>query len=60
MRYTEQELRDFLTRQVEEFRAEIADPRAEFYDRGYARGAQQAYEFVLRFMDEYKLEEVTS
>ncbi len=62
MRYTEQELRDFLTRQADEFATEQQDidPDSDGLDYSYARGAEEAYLFVLRFMDEYKLEEVTS
>jgi len=62
MRYTEQELRDFLAQQAEHWYQErMANGSAdEALDYAYAYGAQEAYEFVLRFMDEYKLEEVTA
>lgn len=59
MRFTEQELRDFLTRQADLF----ANEQMEFshddngYDYYYAKGAEEAYLFVLRFLDEYKLGE---
>jgi hypothetical protein len=58
MRYTEQELREFLELHAHEF-ADV-DQNAEFYDRGYSRGAYDAYKFVLRFMDEYRLEDVSN
>jgi hypothetical protein len=59
MRYTEQELRDFLTRQATIFATDMVESEEAGmeYDYAYAHGANQAYEFVLRFMDEYKAEE---
>jgi len=59
MRFTEQELRDFLTRQADEFANEqlYIDLEGNGYDYAYAKGAEEAYLFVLRFLDEYKLEE---
>jgi hypothetical protein len=58
-RYTEQELREFLENNAKLWRVEAVDAEAGGYPEGvsYARGAYQAYDFVLRFMEEYKLEE---
>ena len=57
-RYTEQELRDFLTQQADYFANEQIELSVEGdgFDYSYARGAEEAYLFVLRFMNEYKLE----
>lgn len=61
-RYTEEELRDFLSRQALIFQQEAEECEALDLpiDVAYAHGAEQAYLFVLRFMDEYRLEEVTA
>lgn len=59
MRVTEQELRAFLERQRVDFASDMEE--CEYngldYDYAYASGAEQAYAFVLRFLDEYKAEE---
>ena len=59
MRFTEQELRDFITRQADTWANEQQDIDLEGdgYDYAYAKGAEEAYLFVLRFLDEYKLGE---
>jgi hypothetical protein len=59
MRYTEQELRDFLTQQADGFATDMAESEEAGmeYDYAYAQGAYMAYQFVLRFMNEYKAEE---
>jgi hypothetical protein len=56
-RYTEQELREFLAQHADYWSLEQdgAEHTDDFY---YARGAEDAYKFVLTFIDEYKLEEV--
>jgi hypothetical protein len=61
MRYTEEELRDFLTQQLELWAEEEHHAYITEYplEEAYARGAHEAYLFVLRFMEEYKLEEVS-
>ena len=55
MRFTEQELRDFLERQASIFAQEQDDTDldGDGLDYSYAKGAEEAYLFVLRFMDEY-------
>lgn len=60
MRFTEEELRDFLARQAMLWRDEAIDANENDQPEevAYARGAFEAYDFVLRFLDEYKLEEV--
>jgi hypothetical protein len=62
MRYTEQELRDFLAEQAQLWLEEAmsSDSQTTKDEIAYAYGAREAYLFVTRFMDEYKLEEVTS
>jgi hypothetical protein len=59
-RYSEQELREFLLRHESLWEQELldCDVEGDGFDYQYARGAMEAYQFVLRFMDEYKLEEV--
>ena len=59
MRFTEQELRDFLTHQADIFATEQQDSAldGDGLDYSYAKGAEEAYLFVLRFLDEYKAEE---
>lgn len=59
MRFTEQELREFLERQASIFATEQDDTDLEGdgLDYAYAKGAEEAYLFVLRFLDEYKAEE---
>lgn len=61
MRFTEQELRDFLTRHAQEWRDQAIDAVERDYPEEviYARGAYEAYEFVTLFLDEYRLEEAT-
>jgi hypothetical protein len=56
MRFTEKELRDFLTRQAETFASDKKESEEADMpiDYAYAEGAELAYRFVLRFMDEYK------
>jgi hypothetical protein len=58
-RYTEEELRGFLETNRKLWREEAVDSEAAGYPEevAYARGAYQAYDFVLNFMEEYKLEE---
>ena len=58
-RYTEAELRGFLEQHADLWREQADDSSQGGYPEEvqYARGAYQAYEFVLNFMDEYKLEE---
>jgi hypothetical protein len=55
----EQELRDFLTHQADIFATEQQDTDldGDGLDYSYAKGAEEAYLFVLRFLDEYKAEE---
>jgi hypothetical protein len=55
MRFTEKELRDFLERQASIFAQEQDDTDldGDGLDYSYAKGAEEAYLFVLRFMDEY-------
>lgn len=57
-RYTEQELRDFITRQALDYDNEQLESVGEPLEVAYAQGSADAYWFMLRFMDEYKLEEV--
>jgi len=59
MRVTEQELREFLERQRNDFAKDMAEceEAGMEYDYAYAQGAGLAYAFVLRFLDEYKAEE---
>lgn len=59
MRFTEQELREFLERQRNDFAGDMIDceEAGMDYDYAYASGAEQAYAFVLRFLDEHKAEE---
>ena len=61
-RYTEEELRDFIQRQITEFGNDqhSAEMRDEPLEVAYAQGAYDSYKFVLLFMDEYRLEEVTN
>jgi len=60
-RFTEQELRDFLNEQSKYWDEDALKVREydeyEPYDYGYSIGAHEAYEFVLRFLEEYKAEE---
>lgn len=58
-RYTEKELRDFLVTHADIWRVEELDEidNQSPIEAAYARGAYEAYVFVLRFMNEYKLEE---
>jgi hypothetical protein len=59
MRYTEKELRDFITQQAQVWADEEIDAiDTSPLEVAYARGAREAYQFVLTFMDEYRLEEV--
>lgn len=59
-RFTEQELRQFLEQHESLWEQELLeyDVEGDGFDYAYARGAMEAYSFVLRFVDEYKLEEV--
>lgn len=59
MRFTEQELREFLEQQRKDFALDMAESEEAGmeYDYAYALGAEQSYAFVLRFLDEYKAEE---
>ena len=58
-RFTEQDLREFLEHHRKLWVDECIDAQGRDDDLEvmYARGAYEAYEFVLRFLDEYKLEE---
>jgi len=61
-RYTEQELREFIKYNADYWRVEELDEidNNSPNEAAYARGAREAYLFVLNFMNEYKLEEVTN
>jgi hypothetical protein len=56
-RYTEKEMREFVGYFADYWSLEQdgAENDDDFY---YAKGAEEAYKFVLNFMNEYKLEEV--
>lgn len=59
MRFTEQELRDFLAEQAQLWleKAMSSNTYGTQDEVAYAYGAREAYHFVTRFLDEYKLEE---
>jgi len=59
-RYTEQELRDFVTRQAKDYDEKQLEFVGEPLEVAYAQGSADAYWFVVSFMNEYKLEEVTN
>ena len=52
-RYTEEELRDFITRQAREYDEKQLESVGEPLEVAYAQGSADAYWFVLQFMDEY-------
>jgi hypothetical protein len=59
-RYTEQELRDFILYQAKHYDERQLEFVGEPLEVAYSQGSADAYWFVLQFMNEYKLEEVTN